>query len=93
MGNVDPATADALQTDGQSKTGRGTIVSERDQQVKVRVVVLVASCQRAVEHGQTNPMLGPQRPSEGGQKWPMCTEVFALAWRQVKPARPAPVHT
>jgi hypothetical protein len=63
-GDVNPATADALQADGQPKVCRGAIASERDQQIEIGVRVRVSSRQRAVEHGQANPMLSPQRPTK-----------------------------
>ncbi len=87
ISDVYPATADALQADGQPKASRGPIVSERDQQVKVRARILVAPRQRAVEHGKANPMLSPQRPTKRREKRPVCLQVLALAERQLKPAR------
>jgi hypothetical protein len=77
--DVNRPADDAFQADGKLDPRQGSIVGKRDQQVKIGVGVLVASRQRAVEHGQTNAGLGPQRTTKPGEQRPMSVEVLALA--------------
>ncbi len=79
VGYVNLTAADSLQADSQLDARRGTIVGKREQQVEIRVGVLVAPRQRAIEDGQTNARLGTQRPAKPGEQRPMSLEILALA--------------
>ena len=78
MGDVDRTAGDPLQPDGELEPRRGAIVGERDQQVEIRARILVASCQRAIEHGKANALLRAECPAKPGEKGPMNAKVLAL---------------
>lgn len=57
IGDINAAAAELLQADGQLGRRKRPIVCERDQQVEIRACVLVASRQRAIEHGKADAVL------------------------------------
>ena len=82
VGDVNLTAAGSFQADSQLDANRGAIVGERDQQVEIRVGILVAPRQRAIEHGKTNALLSPQRPAKTGEKRPMSAEILTLTRRK-----------
>jgi hypothetical protein len=90
VGDINLTAAGSFQADSQLDANRGTILSEQDQQVEIRVGILVAPRQRAIEHGKTNALLSPQRPAKTGEKRPMSAEILTLTRRKPQPPRSTP---
>src|ERR1700720_72761 len=62
-------------------------LGKRDEEVKIRALILVTSRQRTVKHRQANPVLCPQRPAKLGEERPMGTQILTLTRRQAQPPR------
>lgn len=88
MRDINPAPSNRLQAGGQLEGIRRAIAAQRDHQVEVRPSVLVATCNRAVQHSQPYPALGAKRPSKPGKQLPVTLQILALAYLKPKPPWP-----
>jgi len=78
MRDVDPAAGETLEASGQVDSGQRALVSERYQQVKVGVRVLIAPRHRSVEDRQPNATLGAQGTTKLGKEGPVRVQILAL---------------
>jgi hypothetical protein len=84
---VDPPVDDLGQSIGKIAAPWGTARRERDQQVEVRIIVLIAARHGAVNHGKANLALSPQCRAQVGNQMPMSSEVLTLSRRQLQAPR------
>lgn len=87
---VDPAVDDLGDSIGNVVVSWGSARRERDQQVEVRIVILIAARHGAVDHRKTDIPLSPQRPPQLGNQMPVSLQVLTLARRQQQPPRSGP---
>ncbi len=73
-----------LKARAQARTSR--VAGERYEQIQIGALVLVATCQRAVEDSQPNPPLDAERAAKSGQELPVSAKVLVLPRLQAQPA-------
>ncbi len=84
---VDPAVDDLGHSIGNVAVPWGTARREGDQQVEVRIVVLIATRHGAIDHGEANLALSPQCPAQVGNQVPVRSKVLTLTRRQLQSPR------
>jgi hypothetical protein len=62
------------------------ISSAGNEQVQIRIRVLIAARHRSVEDGKPNPALGSKRATEAGYELPVAAKVVVLPQIQTQPA-------
>ncbi len=62
------------------------VVGERDEQIQIGTLVLVATRQRAIEDSQPNPALNAESAAKIGQELPVGAKVRVLPHPQTQPA-------
>ena len=84
---VNPPVDDLGQSIGDIAAPWETACRERDQQVEIRIVILIAARHGAVDHGEANLSLSPQCRAQVGNQMPMSSEVLTLSRRQMQAPR------
>jgi predicted alpha/beta hydrolase family esterase len=71
IGQIDPAIDEVGHSIGNVTVGEMAPCRERNQQIEVRTVVLVATRHRTVDHRKTDLSLSPQPLAQFGKQMPV----------------------